>query len=106
MFFDWNKAVITKEAADILTSAAQAFKDYGGVTIQLSGFADTSGKPDYNQGLSERRAAAARAFLAKQGVPESAIASEAFGETRLRVETADNVREPQNRRVEIVIPQK
>ncbi len=42
-----------------------------------------------------------RAYLVGQGVPETAIATEAFGETRLLVETADGVREPQNRRVEI-----
>ncbi|MEO0501670.1 MAG: OmpA family protein, partial [Pseudomonadota bacterium] len=47
------------------------------------------------------RADAVRAYMVGQGVPESVIATEAFGESRLLVETADGVREPQNRRVEI-----
>src|SRR3546814_20641131 len=69
----------------------------------LAGHADKSGSDQYNVGLSQRRAEAAKAYLAGKGVPETAIATAGFGESRPLVETADGVREPQNRRVEITL---
>ena len=39
--------------------------------------------------------------MVAHGVPDGVIASQGFGETRLAVDTANGVREPQNRRVEI-----
>jgi OOP family OmpA-OmpF porin len=53
--------------------------------------------------LSVRRAQAVAAELVKDGVPRNAISIQGFGETHLLVQTDDNVREPQNRRVEILI---
>lgn len=52
-------------------------------------------------GLSMRRANATKAYMTAHGVPDSVIATQGFGESRPLVETADGVREPQNRRVEI-----
>jgi outer membrane protein OmpA-like peptidoglycan-associated protein len=54
-------------------------------------------------GLSIRRANTVATELVKDGVPKAAIAIEGFGQTHLLVPTADGVREPQNRRVEIII---
>ncbi|WP_139323556.1 OmpA family protein, partial [Roseomonas sp. TAS13] len=62
-----------------------------------------SGTPQYNMGLSRRRADAVAAELVRQGIQRSEITVEAFGESRPLVPTADGVREPQNRRVEIVL---
>ena len=103
VFFDWDESSITPEAADTLNRAAQAFRDDGRARITLDGHADTSGPPDYNIRLSERRNEAVREYLVGQGVPEGVISSQAFGESQLLVETVDGVREPQNRRVEITI---
>ncbi|MBX9728513.1 MAG: OmpA family protein, partial [Sphingopyxis sp.] len=63
--------------------------------------ADRSGAPTYNVGLSQRRANNVQAYLAARGIPGSAIATRAFGETQNRVPTPDGVRNDQNRRVEI-----
>ena len=71
--------------------------------IEVAGHADRSGTPQYNQRLSERRAQAVAAELVRQGVARTDIAITAFGESRPLVPTADGVREPQNRRVEIVL---
>ncbi len=106
IFFDFDKSVITPEAAGILNAAAAAYKDTGQATIQLSGFADRSGTDAYNDALSARRSAAAKAYLVGKGLPAAAVATSSFGEGRPLVETADGVREPQNRRVEIVFPPK
>ncbi len=101
IFFDFDKSNITPEAASILDNAAQAYSTTGQAQVMLAGHADKSGGDDYNVALSQRRADAAKAYLVGKGVPETAVGTEAFGESRPLVETADGVREPQNRRVEI-----
>jgi OOP family OmpA-OmpF porin len=101
VFFDWNKSDITAEASSILDNAANAFATTGQARVQLAGHADKSGSDSYNVGLSQRRADAVKAYMAGKGVPETAVATEAFGESKPLVDTADGVREPQNRRVEI-----
>ncbi len=101
VFFDWDRSDITPQAAAILDNAASAYQQTGQAQVVLAGHADRSGSADYNVGLSQRRADAVRSYLAGRGVPDGAIATEAFGESRPLVETADGVREPQNRRVEI-----
>lgn len=101
VFFDWDKSMITAEAAAILDRAAEQYAATGQTSVQLAGHADKSGKDAYNVALSQRRADAVKAYLATKGVPDGSIATEAFGESRPLVDTADGVREPQNRRVEI-----
>ena len=101
VFFDWDKSLVTAEAAAILDRAAEQYAATGQTSVQLAGHADKSGKDAYNVALSQRRADAVKAYLATKGVPDGAIATEAFGESRPLVDTADGVREPQNRRVEI-----
>jgi outer membrane protein OmpA-like peptidoglycan-associated protein/uncharacterized protein YhjY with autotransporter beta-barrel domain len=101
VFFDWDKSLITAEASAILDRAAEQYAATGQTSVQLAGHADKSGKDDYNVGLSQRRADAVKAYLATKGVPDGSIMTQAFGESRPLVDTADGVREPQNRRVEI-----
>lgn len=101
VFFDWDKSDITPEAAGILDSAVSAYANCARVPIMLAGYADRSGNPRYNQGLSERRNSSVTAYLTSRGIPAGSITSQAFGENNNRVPTADGVRELQNRRVEI-----
>ncbi|MBC7799821.1 MAG: OmpA family protein [Gemmatimonadaceae bacterium] len=101
VFFDWDRSMITAEAASILDRAAEQFAATGQTSVMLAGHADKSGKDDYNVALSQRRAEAVKAYMATKGVPDAAMAMEGFGESRPLVDTADGVREPQNRRVEI-----
>jgi OOP family OmpA-OmpF porin len=101
VFFDWDKSDITPEAASILDSAVSAYANCARVPIMLAGYADRSGSPRYNQGLSERRNASVTGYLTSRGIPGGSITSQAFGENNNRVPTADGVRELQNRRVEI-----
>jgi outer membrane protein OmpA-like peptidoglycan-associated protein len=103
VFFDWDRADLTDRARQIIAEAAQSAQSTGTTRIEVSGHADRSGTPQYNQRLSERRANAVAAELERRGVPRSAMVIQAFGETRPLVPTADGVREPQNRRVEIVL---
>ncbi|WP_237216231.1 OmpA family protein [Falsiroseomonas oryziterrae] len=103
VFFDWNRADLTERARQIIGDAATNAQRGGVSRIEVSGHADRSGTPQYNQRLSERRANAVAAELERRGIPRSAITIQGFGESRPLVPTADGVREPQNRRVEIVL---
>ncbi len=103
VFFDWDKYSLTPRATQIIAEAAADSHTAATTTISVSGYTDTSGTPVYNQGLSERRAKAVAAKLVVDGVPASEIEIHAYGETHLLVPTGPGVREPQNRRVEIVL---
>lgn len=103
VFFDFDKSDITDDARKIIVQAADNAKKAGGTTrITLTGHADRSGPAQYNMRLSQRRADAVKAELVKLGVGANDIATVAKGESDPLVPTADGVREPRNRRVEIV----
>jgi outer membrane protein OmpA-like peptidoglycan-associated protein len=104
VFFDWDRDTITPEGMQILQQAANAFRAGAPVTIQVTGYADRSGSPGYNQRLSERRANNVANAMVRLGVPRQNMVVSGRGENDNRVPTADGVREPQNRRVEIVFP--
>jgi OOP family OmpA-OmpF porin len=69
--------------------------------VMLAGHTDRSGTPKYNMGLAQRRADSVKAYLGGRGIPAARMTTQAFGETKPRVPTADGVREAQNRRVEV-----
>jgi OOP family OmpA-OmpF porin len=104
VFFDWDKSAITPDGMRIVEQAAAAYRAGAPVQIQVTGYTDRSGSPGYNQRLSERRANAVADALVRLGVPRNDMAVAGRGENDNRVPTADGVREPQNRRVEIVFP--
>lgn len=102
VFFDWDKADLTSRSEGIVRDAATNSTHSQYTRIDVDGNTDTSGTPSYNQGLSERRARVVSAELVRDGVPQNVISMHAYGDTHLLVPTGPNVREPQNRRVEIV----
>jgi outer membrane protein OmpA-like peptidoglycan-associated protein len=104
VFFDWDKDTITPEGQQVVQQAADAYKSGAPVQIQVTGYTDRSGSPGYNQRLSERRANNVAKALVRLGVPQNQMSVSGRGENDNRVPTADGVREPQNRRVEITTP--
>jgi outer membrane autotransporter protein len=103
VFFDWDKATLTDRARQIIREAADNSTRVQYTRIEVNGHTDTSGTARYNMGLSVRRANAVAGELVRDGVPASAIAIRGFGQTLPLVRTGPGVREPQNRRVEIVL---
>jgi opacity protein-like surface antigen len=104
VFFDWDRDTITPEGQAIIQQAADAYRAGAPVQIQVTGYTDRSGSAGYNQRLSERRANNVAKALAALGIPKEQMVVSGRGENDNRVPTADGVREPQNRRVEIVAP--
>jgi outer membrane protein OmpA-like peptidoglycan-associated protein len=103
VFFDWDKSDLTARARQIIAEAAQASTRVQTTRIEVDGYTDKSGTPAYNQALSIRRAKSVASELVRLGVAQQAISIQGFGETKPLVPTADGVREPQNRRVEIIL---
>ncbi len=103
VFFDWDRSNLSQQALTTIQQAANAYKTKGNARITATGHTDTSGPEAYNMALSLRRANAVKDALVRDGVPATAISVIGMGEKGLLVPTADGVREPQNRRVEIVI---
>ena len=103
VFFDWDRADLTARARTIIADAAQASNRVQTTRIEVDGYTDLSGTLAYNAALSVRRADAVAAELVRDGVSRGEITTEGFGETRPLVPTAQGVREPQNRRVEIIL---
>ena len=102
VFFDFDRSDITVEADRVIREAVNAFKARPNqVMIGVVGHTDRSGTVTYNQQLSDRRATAVVGRLIQYGVERKLIRAEGRGESQPLVPTADGVREPQNRRVEI-----
>jgi outer membrane protein OmpA-like peptidoglycan-associated protein len=103
VFFDFDRSDITEDARKVITQAADNVRKAGTTSrITLTGHADRAGAAQYNMRLSQRRADAVKAELVRMGVPANEIVTVAKGESDPLVPTADGVREPRNRRVEIV----
>jgi OmpA-OmpF porin, OOP family len=102
VFFEFDKSTLTADGRRIVDSAAAAYKS-GKSGVQIAGYTDLAGTQQYNLALSKRRADTVKAALVRDGVPASAIDESWHGKENPRVPTADGVREPQNRRVEITM---
>jgi len=103
VFFDFDRFNIDGNAAKTIDQAATKAKTGSKVTVKLTGHTDAAGTDAYNQALSERRADAVKKQLVKDGLPAADITSIGVGKGGQLVPTADGVREPQNRRTEIIL---
>jgi outer membrane protein OmpA-like peptidoglycan-associated protein len=100
VFFDSGEAELSRDAEAELDKVAARLKELGG-RLLLRGFSDRSGPPAANVRVSLERAELVRQSLIARGLQPAAIRVEALGESQPLIATADGVREPQNRRVEI-----
>jgi iron complex outermembrane receptor protein len=103
VFFDWDRADLTARAKQIVAAAAEASTHVQTTQIEVDGYTDLSGTVPYNKKLSIRRAETVEAELVRDGVAKSQIDIHGYGESNPLVPTAKGVREPQNRRVEIIL---
>ena len=105
VFFALNSDTLTEEARRVVAEAAQDYRRGGQAQVSVIGHTDTSGSAQYNEELSLRRAEAVEMALVREGVPPTSIVTTARGQEDLLVPTANHVVEPENRRVEILVPQ-
>jgi OmpA-OmpF porin, OOP family len=103
VYFDFDRSDLTAEGARVLQDAVATFRQTGAARIAVTGHTDLAGSQLYNMRLSKRRADTVRAALVRAGVPDGVISEAWRGKQQPAVQTPDGVREPRNRRVEIVL---
>jgi OmpA-OmpF porin, OOP family len=102
VFFEFDRARLTREAQQIVTQIANQMKSRN-LRATLVGKADLTGSDGYDLALGRRRADAVARELARLGVPRDRIAVDSVGKRQPPVKTADGVREPRNRVVEVTL---
>ena len=103
VYFDFDRYDLTHEGRRVVDAAIAAAQAGGPARIDVTGNTDLAGTNRYNIVLSRRRAETVRNYMIARGVDAGEIAIDARGKSDPAVRTADGVREPRNRRVEIVI---
>ena len=103
LYFKRNSTALKPESLKILPDIIATIKERNSVNISVVGHTDTAGDKNYNLSLSRRRAASVSSLLVDRGVRREYIYTTSHGEENPLVKTGDNVHEPLNRRVEVVI---
>jgi OOP family OmpA-OmpF porin len=101
IYFDFNMSGLTPEGRQIVSQVAEAARHDKTVRVALVGKADFVGTDPYNLALSERRADTVRNALAADGVSANRVDERWVGVREPTVPTANGVREPRNRVVEV-----
>ena len=103
ILFDVNQSTLRAAAQQNLTDLAASLEEYEGTDVLVVGHTDSTGEASYNQGLSERRADAARTYLMGAGLDPDRVTAMGMGEEE-PVDTNDTDAGRQaNRRVEVAI---
>ncbi|GFE61783.1 hypothetical protein AOG2_23700 [Geobacter sp. AOG2] len=95
--------VLTPDSAGLLPGILAAIKERDSTDISVVGHTDTVGSREYNLALSKNRADSVRDLLVRKGVDPRYIKVSSHGKENPLIKTADNVSEPRNRRVEVVV---
>jgi outer membrane protein OmpA-like peptidoglycan-associated protein len=103
IYFDSGSANIKPESFGILDNVAQTLIANQGVSVRIAGHTDSDGSESYNQGLSERRAAAVRDYLVTKGVSAATLSTVGYGEGQPVVPNTSAANKAQNRRIEFII---
>jgi outer membrane protein OmpA-like peptidoglycan-associated protein len=103
VYFPTGSADIDEEGARALEQAVAEIARRQSVDVSVDGHTDTAGDPDVNMKLSLGRAEAVRDRLVRAGVAGGVVTVRYHGKGILLVPTGDNVAEPRNRRVEVVV---
>jgi len=103
LYFKQESTELTAASTKTLPEIIQMIADRSSQNISVIGHTDTAGDSDFNLQLSRRRASAIQRLLVEKGVDPAYITSTSHGEENPLIKTADNVHEPRNRRVEVVV---
>jgi outer membrane protein OmpA-like peptidoglycan-associated protein len=101
--FAYNSADLTPQVQTALDSVARILNQYPATTINVTGHTDDIGSDNFNQTLSERRAASVATYLGSHGVNPARVSQQGMGERMPKVANVDEASRSQNRRVELAI---
>nr|WP_301334484.1 OmpA family protein [Variovorax dokdonensis] len=103
LYFDAGGTVLTSQSKLELDSVIQAAMAHPGADITVTGHTDTRGSMTRNDQLGLQRATEIKGLLVQRGFPDNRIESVGRGQRELLVPTADQVDEPRNRRVVVLV---
>lgn len=103
ILFDFDSSNLKEASKDNIKKLAASLNEYPGTDIKVIGHTDSRGTEAYNMSLSERRAAAVKAYAVSQGVPSSRLSTVGKGFAEPIGDNATEAGRATNRRVEIVI---
>jgi hypothetical protein len=103
VLFDTNKYTLKPGAREKLAKVAGILLAYPDLKVQVEGYTDSTGTPDYNQQLSERRAMTVRDYLVGQGINLNNVTAQGFGQNDPVASNATASGRQQNRRVQMVV---
>ncbi len=101
--FDFNKATIKKESEPTLDKAAGVLRKFSTIKVKITGHTDNVGDEEFNQKLSEDRAASVKQWLIDHGVDEERISTEGFGDKQPIASNDTEEGRAQNRRIEFQV---
>ena len=82
VYFDYDSAVLSAAAQDVLKNKSIILGEYSGVSVTIEGHCDERGTNEYNLALGERRAESAKSFLVNLGVNPSRLKTNSYGEEK------------------------
>jgi OOP family OmpA-OmpF porin len=103
VLFDFDKTAVKPDGAKILDRLIVFLKENSDKRVDLEGHTDSVGTDQYNQNLSERRAASVKDYLTTRGVAASRITTKGFGESKPIADNKTADGRAKNRRVEIKV---
>src|SRR5262249_1434176 len=100
---DLDKADIRPDARDALSKTAQFLRSYPNIKVNIEGHCDERGSTEYNLALGDRRAEAARSFLASLGITADHLTTMSFGKEKPFCNEHTEACWQQNRRAHFVM---
>jgi outer membrane protein OmpA-like peptidoglycan-associated protein len=103
LYFEPDTTKLTRESKDLVAEIQKTIKSRRSDEIYVVGHTDLVGNEAYNTGLSQRRANYVRDLLVSNGIKPNTLFVSFYGKARPLVPTQDEVPEPRNRRVEVIV---
>lgn len=101
--FQTDSAALNTEFYDVLNAVGSVLEEYEKTVIEISGHTDSTGSDDYNQRLSEQRAASVGKYLDSQGVDVKRMVIIGYGEAQPVASNDTPDGRARNRRVELTL---
>lgn len=99
--FEFDKARLTANAKTILDNVAEELAAYPEITVELSGHTDAKGSDEYNQRLSDKRAASVKTYLVGKGIDADRMTTVGYGESKPVADNETDEGRELNRRTEL-----
>jgi len=103
VLFDFNKYTLKPEARERLARISGIVLAYPDLKLEIEGYTDSIGSDEYNQRLSEKRAASVRDYLVSSGVSMNNVFARELGKANPVADNSTAAGRKQNRRVEMIV---